>query len=326
MYFNKDYNWSRYLQPLLFPTSQYSNIVICVNGTGTKKDFSVLISNVIFDRQTLANNQCFPLYWYEENKNPQTSLFDDAEANRYIYRDGITDWILKGVRNRFGGTKAITKEHIFYYVYGLLHSKQYRERFANDLKKSLPRIPIVDNVQDFMVFYKVGKELADLHLNYEQDINTPTTEQGAVAYSEMLAQAQRTLGVIVTGDIDIWQDEWTEETYQYVAVEKMCFAKVRDENGKLIADKTHIICNGHITIENIPLKAYEYIVNGKSAIERIMERYALTIGKASQIKNTPNDWSRKHKQPRYILDLLYSAIIFSCKTIDIVNSLPILHI
>ena len=326
LYFNKDYNWSRYLQPLLFPTSQYSNIVICVNGTGTKKDFSVLISNVIFDRQTLANNQCFPLYWYEENKNPQTSLFDDAEANRYIYRDGITDWILKEVRNRFGGTKAITKEHIFYYVYGLLHSKQYRERFADDLKKSLPRIPIVDNVQDFMAFYKAGKELADLHLNYEQGINIPATEQGAVAYSEMSAQAQRTLGVIVTGDIDIWQDEWTEETYQYFAVEKMRFAKVRDENGKLIADKTHIICNGHITIENIPLKAYEYIVNGKSAIERIMERYALTIGKASQIKNTPNDWSRKHKQPRYILDLLYSAIIFSCKTIDIVNSLPILHI
>ena len=72
----------------------------------------------------------------------------------------------------------------------------------------------------------------------------------------------------------------------------MRFAKVRDENGKLIADKTHIIYNSHITIENIPLKAYEYIVNGKSAIEWIMERYAVTIDKASQIKNNPNDWSK----------------------------------
>ena len=234
----------------------------------------------------------FPLYWYEENKNPQASLFDDAEANRYIRRDGITDWILKEIRNRFGETKAITKEHIFYYVYGLLHSKQYRERFADDLKKSLPRIPIVDNVQDFMAFYKAGKTLADLHLNYEQGINTSATEQGAGTYSEMSAQAQSTLGVIVTGDIYIWQNEWTEETYQYFAVEKMRFAKVRDKNGKLIADKTRIIYNSHITIENIPLKAYEYIVNGKSAIEWIIERYAVTIDKASQIKNDPNAWSR----------------------------------
>lgn len=325
LYFNKDLNWSRCLQPLFFPNSQYYNLVICINGTGTNKDFCTLISDCVFDRQTLANNQCFPLYWYEENKNPQASLFDDAEANRYIRRDGITDWILKEIRNSFGETKAITKEHIFYYVYGLLHSKQYRERFADDLKKSLPRIPIVDNVQDFMAFYKAGKTLADLHLNYEQGINTSATEQGAGTYSEMSAQAQSTLGVIVTGDIDIWQNEWTEETYQYFAVEKMRFAKVRDENGKLIADKTRIIYNSHITIENIPLKAYEYIVNGKSAIEWIIERYAVTIDKASQIKNDPNAWSREHEQPRYILDLLLSVIMLSCQTVDIVNTLPKLN-
>ena len=325
LYFNKDLNWSRCLQPLFFPNSQYYNLVICINGTGTNKEFCTLISDCVFDRQTLANNQCFPLYWYEENKNPQASLFDDAEANRYIRRDGITDWILKEIRNRFGETKAITKEHIFYYVYGLLHSKQYRERFADDLKKSLPRIPIVDNVQDFMAFYKAGKTLADLHLNYEQGINTSATEQSAGTYSEMSAQAQSTLGVIVTGDIDIWQNEWTEETYQYFAVEKMRFAKVRDENGKLIADKTRIIYNSHITIENIPLKAYEYIVNGKSAIEWIIERYAVTIDKASQIKNDPNAWSREYEQPRYILDLLLSVIMLSCQTVDIVNTLSKLN-
>ena len=305
----------------LFPLNT-DKVILCVNGKGSNKDASTIVTHYIPDYQLQFNCQFYPLYWYEENKNPQATLFDDAETTKYIRRDGITDWILKEVRNRFGGTKAITKEHIFYYVYGLLHSPQYRERFADDLKKSLPRIPIVDNVQDFMAFYKAGKELADLHLNYEQGINIPATEQGAVAYSEMSAQVQRTLGVIVTGDIDIWQDEWTEETYQYFAVEKMRFAKVRDENGKLIADKTRIIYNSHITIE----KAYEYIVNGKSAIEWIMERYAVTIDKASQIKNDPNAWSREHEQPRYILDLLLSVIMLSCQTVDIVNSLPILHI
>ena len=328
LYFNKDLNWSRCLQPLFFPNSQCSNIVICINGAGTNKDFCTLISDCVFDRQTLANNQCFPLYWYEENKNPQASLFDDTDADKFIRRDGITDWILKEVRSRFGGSRAITKEHIFYYVYGLLHSKQYRERFADDLKKSLPRIPIVDNVQDFMAFYKVGKELADLHLNYEQGINEQITGKDGdyPFYANMPMLAHRSLGVKAIGDIDIWQGEWTDETYQYFMVDKMKFAKVRDKNGKLVADKTHILYNGHITIENIPLKAYEYIVNGKSAIEWIMERYAVTIDNASQIKNDPNDWSREHERPRYILDLLLSVIILSCRTVSTVDALPKLKI
>ena len=313
-----------YQQLKFFPTAQSFNILICVSGISSSKDFSTIITNCIPDLQLLFNGQCFPLYWYEENKNPQASLFDDAETNRYIRRDGITDWILKEVRNRFGGSRAITKEHIFYYVYGLLHSSQYRERFADDLKKSLPRIPIVDNVQDFMAFYKAGKELADLHLNYEQGINVQATGQDGdyAFFATMPMLAHRFFGVKVSGDIDIWQSEWTDETYQHFVVEKMKFAKVRDENGKLVADKSKIIYNGHITIENIPLKAYEYIVNGKSAIEWIMERYAVTIDKASQIKNDPNDWSREHEQPRYILDLLLSVIMLSCQTVDIVNTLP----
>lgn len=325
LYYDKAFNWSQYQLPKLFPTPTTDNLLICLSGVGNK-NFSCLMTNAIPDYQIQFNSQCFPLYWYEENKNSQATLFDDAETDKYIRRDGITDWILKEVRSRFGGPKTISKEHIFYYVYGLLHSQQYRERFADDLKKSLPRIPIVDNVQDFMAFYKAGKTLADLHLNYEQGINTPATEQSAGTYSEMSAQAQRTLGVIVTGDIDIWQDEWTEETYQYFTVEKMRFAKVRDENGKLIADKTRIIYNSHITIENIPLKAYEYIVNGKSAIDWIMERYAVTIDKASQIKNNPNDWSREHEQPRYILDFLLSVMILSCQTVNVVSTLPKLKI
>lgn len=304
-----------------------NNIIICVKGIG-EKDFSCSISINLSDYQLLFNSQCFPLYWYEENKNPQATLFDDAETDKYIRRDGITDWILKEVRSRFGGSKAITKEHIFYYVYGLLHSKQYRERFADDLKKSLPRIPIVDNVQDFMSFYKTGKELADLHLNYEQGINEQAVGQDRdyMFFAAMPMLAHRACGVRVNGDMDIWQGEQTDETYQYFAVDKMRFAKVRDENGKLVADKARIIYNDHIAIENIPHKAYEYVVNGKSAIEWIMERYAITIDKTSQIKNNPNDWSREHEQPRYILDLLLSVVMLSCQTVDIVSTLPILRL
>ena len=323
LYYDKAFNWSQYQLPKLFPTPTTENLLICLSGVGNK-NFSCLITNEIPDYQIQFNSQCFPLYWYEENKNPQASLFDDAETNRYIRRDGITDWILKEVRNRFGGSRAITKEHIFFYVYGLLHSKQYRERFADDLKKSLPRIPIVDNVQDFMDFYKAGKELADLHLNYEQGINEQITGQDGdyPFYANMPMLVHRAFGVRVIGDTDIWQGEWTDETYQYFSVDKMKFVKVRDENGKLVADKSKIIYNGHITIENIPLKAYEYIVNGKSAIEWIMERYAVTQDSKSLIVNDPNDWSKEHNKPRYILDLLLSVVNLSVQSIEIINSLP----
>ena len=328
MYFDRTFNETIGLSPCIFPLKELPNIVICVSGIGSSKGFSSLIVDNLSEYQMISNGQCLPMFWYEENKNPQASLFDDAETNRYIRRDGVTDWILKEVRNRFGGSRAITKEHIFYYVYGLLHSSQYRERFADDLKKSLPRIPIVDNVQDFMAFYKAGKELADLHLNYEQGINVQATGQDGdyAFFATMPMLAHRFLGVKVSGDIDIWLSEWTDATYQHFAVEKMRFAKVRDENGKLVPDKSKIIYNGHITIENIPLKTYEYIVNGKSAVEWVMERYAVTIDKSSQIKNDPNDWSREHEQPRYILDLLLSVITLSCQTVDIVNALPKLNI
>ena len=287
----------------IYPTPKSENKVICIPGSGLKKEYSVIMVDNFADFQLQFNGQCFPLYWYEENKVQEQSLFDfgTESEDKYIRRDGITDWILKEVRKRFGNSKAITKEHIFYYVYGILHSPQYRERFTADLKKSLPRIPIVDNVQDFMAFYKAGKELAELHINYE-----------SVKSSEE---------VTVKGI-----DDGVSDAFDFYAVDKMVFGKVRNEDGKLIPDKSRIIYNGNITIENIPAKAYEYIVNGKSAIEWIMERYQITIDKKSQIKNNPNDWSKEHGNPTYIYDLLLSIISVSVKTVDIVNKLPNLEL
>jgi predicted helicase len=87
-------------------------------------------------------------------------------------------------------------------------------------------------------------------------------------------------------------------------------------------DKSHIVYNAYITVSNIPAKAYEYVVNGKSAIEWVMERYAVTTHKERRIKNDPNDWAKEHENPRYILDLLLSIITVSVKTADIVNNLP----
>jgi len=275
----------------LFPTPQHKNLVICVSGVGGSKDFSTLIADMIPDLQVLSNGQCFPLYWYEENKGEQAvSLFGTTNEERWTQRDGITDWCLQEVRSRFAGAKSITKEDIFYYVYGLLHSPDYRERFADDLRKALPRIPIVERAEEFIAFSKAGRRLAQLHLHYED-------------------YAHKAEGVEVDE-----RDYNAADEYAYYAVEKMRFSK---------KDERHtIIYNGHITLHNIPAEAYDYIVNGKSAIEWVMERYAVTTHKDSGIKNDPNLWAREQGKPRYILDLQLSIIHVSVETQKIVAELP----
>lgn len=295
------------MSPSVFPHSNTDNLVIGLSGIGASKPFSCLIISSIPEYQMISNGQCFPLYWYEENKHRQKSLFDEGSDDDYIRRDGITDWILKEVRNRYK-VKSITKEMIFYYVYGLLHSKGYRERFAADLKKSLPRIPIVDDVNMFMDFYMYGKKLADLHLNYEDVAPYPDV----VVKGDRKVKMETRRDPATGGFVD---DSTNPDDYNYFrVVDKMRF--------KSKEDKSTIIYNGNITIENIPAKAYEYIVNGKSAIEWIVERYAVTQDKKSLIKNDANDWSKEHHKPRYILDLLLSVINVSVQTVDIVNKLP----
>jgi len=281
MYFNRKLNNCVYQIPKLFPTLNKKNLVVCVSGVGVTKDFSTIISDTLPDLELIGKSQCFPLYFYEKNTNQQKSLFDDPNESEYIRRDGVSDFILNRAKKQYG--KNVTKEDIFYYVYGFLHSQEYRKAFANDLKKMLPRLPLVDDVRDFWKFSKAGRQLAELHIEYES----------VPPYSE----------VKVTGDDS-----------GYFKVQKMRFPKK--------GQKDTIIYNSKITISNIPEKAYEYIVNGKSAIEWIMERYQVTIDKKSQIKNDPNDWSKEVGNPRYILDLLLSIINVSVQTVDIVSDLP----
>lgn len=282
--YSRFWNERVYQMPKLFPISSYKNLLICIKGIGDR-EFSCLIANHVVDLQLLFNDQCFPFYWYEEKQSStQQDIFamsTEPQEKEYIRHDGITDYILQEAREKYR-TNAIKKEDIFYYVYGFLHSEDYRRQFAADLKKMLPRLPLVDNAVDFKAFSEAGRKLADLHLNYEK---RSKPEQ-----------------VIV---------ERNAEDY---SVEKMKF--------KSKQDKSVIVYNKHITIKNIPLEAYEYIVNGKSAIEWIMDRYQVKVDKASQIKNDPNDWAKEHNDPTYILDLLLSIITVSLETMKIVKGLP----
>ena len=236
------------------------------------------------DLQVQMNNQCFPLYYYEERQKHSPSLFDKEGESEFIRRDGVSDFILNRCQQQYG--KNVSKEDIFYYVYGFLNSPDYRQTFASDLKKMLPRLPLVEDVRDFWAFSKAGRKLAELHINYE---TVPPFE-----------------GCTVTG-----------AESGFFTVEKMRFPK-KDQ-------KDTIHYNSRITITSIPAKAYEYVVNGKSAIEWVMERYAVTTHKESGIKNDPNDWANEVGNPRYILDLLLSVINVSVQTVDIIQSLPKLN-
>jgi predicted helicase len=282
LYFNKDLNWTRSLQPKLFPTPTSINFVICIAGAGSSKNFTTLMTNVIPDYQLQFNGQCFPLYYYEATG--VSELFSSETAKGYVRKDAVSDFILSRCVAQYGS--AVTKEDIFYYVYGFLHSPDYRTAFANDLKKTLPRLPLVDSAADFWAFSKAGRALAALHVEYE---SVPPYD-----------------GLTVTGT----------ESGNYV-VDKMKFpAKDR---------KDTILYNRAITIENIPLKAYDYIVNGKSAIEWIMERYAVTTHKASGIVNNPNLWALEHDDPEYILNLVKRVVRVSLETVTIVEGLPPLN-
>jgi predicted helicase len=270
------------------------NLVICMAGNGVPKDFSCLITNSIPDLNIYTASQCFPLYWYEENKGAQSNLFDDGQ-NEYIRHDAITDFILKRAREQYGN--KVTKEDIFYYVYGFLHCPTYRETFANDLKKMLPRLPLVEKPDDFWAFSRAGRELAELHLNYEQ---VPASKEVVVDWHNMLP-----------GMMDA---DTPEKLYR---VTQMRFGKRGKDK-----DKSVIEYNQFITLRNIPLRAYDYVVNGKSAIEWIMERYCDKVDRKSGIRNDANQWGIEHDNPKYPLELLQSIITLSLKTLDIVENLP----
>lgn len=277
--------------PKLMPTPEHKNIVISATGIGASKNFSGLVSDTIPNYHMHDTGQCFPLYWYDKADDHKTADMhdhgDDGEAAQpdehgFIRRDAITDWALSAFREQYHD-KAIGKEDLFWYVYGILHSPEYKQRFASDLKKMLPRIPFAG---DFWAFSKAGCALGQWHLHYETVKPWPLIEESKRLVME-------------------------SEDYR---ISKMNFGK---KDGK--PDKTVILYNAHLILRDIPLEAYGYVVNGKSAIEWIMERYAVTVDKASSIRNDPNDSS---DDPRYIVDLIRRVVRVSMESVRIVGELP----
>lgn len=264
--------WLYYQYELVERPGQYykkfgkENLVITTTGRGTSRDFSTLITDVLPDIQLLMNGQGFMRY---DNEVDETQLFQSNDNMNQAFADKL----------------GLSLDDTFAYIYGLLNSHDYQEKYANDLKKDLARIPIVKHKEKYV---EVGKALMNLHLNYEE-----VSVYEAVTITPLV-----------------------NPTYK---VTKMRFAKTRDENGKSVNDRSTIIFNHDITISNIPEKAYQYIVNGRSAVEWIMDQYQVKTDKKSGITDDPNDYSTDEK---YIFNLLLRIINVSIQTVDLIESLP----
>ncbi|MGO2356639.1 MAG: DEAD/DEAH box helicase [Marinomonas foliarum] len=303
VYFDGMFNHRVGLMPKIMPNADCENRVISLTGLGTTKGLTLLMCNVIPDIQLHANGQCFPLYLYEKVEDDSIDFGDSGDLfaaqpeakseGGYTRKDGISDAGLAHFQAAYPD-EEITKEDIFYYVYGLLHSQDYRDRYADNLSKELPRIPRVKNAKDFWHFSQAGRDLAELHINYETVTPYPVT----------LDCGKRSIKQLSNDDF---------------RVTKMKLAKK--------GEKHTIIYNHAITVRDIPVEAYDYVVNGKAAIEWVMDRQCVKTDKDSGIVNDANDWAiETMNNPKYPLELLQRVITVSLETMKIVNNLPVLDI
>jgi len=276
---------------------------------GAEKPFSIFASTAIPDLALYGSNAGqFAARWRYEKVEAEDGMLSldtayegDAEViDGYRRIDNITDHALTTFGAAYGD--RITKDDIFFYVYGLLHSPDYRETYAADLKKMLPRIPLVT---DPWPYVEAGRRLSELHLGYESVTPYPLAGLDDPA---------------PTGDA----------AYDHFRVEKMAFAKVGDpETRKLVADRSTVVYNSRVTLSGIPEEAYRYQLGSRSAIEWIIDRYQVKVDggpKGSGIVNDPNDWSREVGDPRYIIDLLARIVTVSLETMKIVDALPPLDV
>ncbi|MGH3904904.1 MAG: DEAD/DEAH box helicase [Pseudonocardiaceae bacterium] len=292
VYFDRHLNHERSQMPKMFPSSDQQNVGIYLTSAGSHYDFTLLMVDCLPNLHLLDTGQMFPRYTYEQ-PTEDPDLFGDKAAPVYSRRDNITDEILADYRSVYGS--AVNKDEVFYYVYGLLHSPDYRAQFAADLKRMLPRIPKVATAQDFNEYAKAGRELAALHVGYENVEPYPL--------HEVIKSSLGTAG------------------NDFYRVQKMMFSK----HGKT-TDKSTVIYNTNVTLTGIPDEAYEYMLGPKSAVEWIMERYQVKTDKASGIVNDPNDWATEVGDPRYIFDLLRRIVTVSVETVKIVRNLPTLKL
>lgn len=296
-------------------------------STDYRKHFTPFITELLPDLNSVGTPQIFPLYTWEplsptsdtepdlfaglatasESRADGVATAVSLDFTRPIgnqipvildgYRrvDNITDATLTSYREHYGDA-GITKEDIFFYVYALLHHPEYRARYADDLKKMLPHIP---RAAGFHTYASVGRELADLHVNYEQVKPYPSVQEEASLHAPT--------------------DPW--ERYR-IGERKMRFPKL----GRRDKDFTRLEYNDYVTLTGIPAEAQGYSISGRSPLEWIIDRYHVKTDKASGIVNDPNDFLRERGRPDAVVDLIKRLVTVSMRTQELLATLPALEI
>ena len=326
VYFAREMNDMIYQLPQILPTASHSNLTITVEDD-SRKDLTSLMTDLLPDLHTMGTTQTFPLYTWEplsptsgsepdlfadlattsESSSDEATTASSLDFARPIgdqipvildgYRrvDNVTDATLASYREHYGDA-GITKEDIFFYVYALLHHPEYRERYEDDLKKMLPHIP---RAAGFHTYASVGRELADLHVNYEQVEPYPSVQEEASLHAP--------------------EDAW--QRYQ-IGTRKMRFPKL----GRKEKDYTRLEYNEYVTLVGIPEQAQHYTISGRSPLDWVIDRYYVKTDKASGIVNDPNDFLREQGRPDAVVDLIKRLVTVSMRTQELLSTLPPLEI
>jgi predicted helicase len=298
-FYSRRLNEMIYKMPRIFPNGELPNRVIAVTGKGGRAGFSALMLDTLPSLDTVEKGQCFPFWLYEEPEQDQGDIFEPEETDSgLVRRDAITKDALAHFRQAYPG-EAVSREDVFHYIYGLLHSEDYRERFRNNLAKGVPRIPCVKSVAGFRAFRDAGQRLGGLHVGYESVTPFPAT--------------------IDSGDRDLASVADPVSFYRVAQMRHLGSGKTKDLSS--------VIYNDNLTIRDIPESAWSYVINGKPALAWVMERQAVRTDKPSGIVSDANEYAVESMQdPRYPLDLFARVITVSLETMQIVDSLPALEI
>ena len=271
----------------ILPNSSIENRVICVPNKGSRNSFSVLMTNIMPDRHFIEAAHCFPRWQYPQPAETSNKVSEFQGFDPVLDRiDNISDTALHAFCAHYG-IKKITKDEIFNYVYGILHAPSYREQFASDLSKMIPRIPFAP---DFLAFTEAGQRLADLHLNYETCRQYPNLNVEPLKPSLL----------------------WEEKPEHFLLGKRaMRFADKQE--------RTTLIINEHVCISGIPEEAHQYVVNGRTPLEWFIDRYKIKQDKNSGIINDPNGW---FDNPRDLITAIERIVYVSVESTKIIENLP----
>jgi predicted helicase len=296
--------------PELFPKPGINNPCITYVAAGSKSPYAVFAVDTVPSMHFINSDSTGTLArWRRPDQSDQSSFLEAPESTG---PDGMVSNVSSAAgKMRSAVGAGISDDDVFHYVYGALHSPEFRSEFEVNLKKEAPRVPLVTDRATFDAFVAAGAELMEIHIGYD---NPEVVEPYPLT--------------------ELWSDGIQPDHPAFdparllVGSKKMRYAKVTDADpesvtyGKKITDKTRLIYNDFLTLSGIPERAADYVLGTRSGVDWIIDRWYVKSDKSSGIINDVNQWGLEQGNPRYIIDLIKRVVTVSLRTVEIVDSLP----